>query len=163
MTTTTREAQIVADPDIPVITITREFDAPPARVFKAWQDPELVKLWMGPRSVDMDITTWDCRTGGSYRYAASRDGEEIASFYGSFHESRPGERLVQTFTWEGMPDGVCLETMTFEELEGGRCRIVSTSVVDSMEAQAGMMASGMEVGINEGYAKLDALLARGLE
>ena len=51
--------------------------------------------------------------------------------------------------------------MTFEPLEGGRCRIVSTSVVDSMEAQAAMMASGMEVGINEGYEKLDELLAAG--
>ena len=161
MTTTTREARIVADPDIPVITITREFDAPPARVFKAWQDPELVKLWMGPRSVEMDIATWDCRTGGSYRYAAWREGEEIARFYGSFHESRPGERLVQTFTYEGFPDGVCLETMTFEPLEGGRCRIVATSVVDSMEGQRAMLASGMEVGINEGYAVLDEMLADG--
>jgi uncharacterized protein YndB with AHSA1/START domain len=160
-TTKNREAQIVADPDIPVITITREFDAPPDRVYRAWQDPELVKLWMGPRSVDMQIDTWDCRTGGSYRYAAWREGEEIARFYGSFHEARPGERLVQTFTYEGFPDGVCLETMTFEPLEGGRCRIVSTSVVDSMEAQAGMMASGMEVGINEGYEKLDELLEAG--
>jgi uncharacterized protein YndB with AHSA1/START domain len=158
---TTREAQIVADPDIPVITITREFDAPPERVFRAWEDPELVKLWMGPRSVEMDIATWDCRTGGSYRYAAWREGEEIARFYGSFHESRPGERLVQTFTFEGFPDGVCLETMTFEPLEGGRCRIVATSVVDSMEGQRAMMASGMEVGVNEGYEKLDELLADG--
>jgi uncharacterized protein YndB with AHSA1/START domain len=109
----------------------------------------------------MDVQTWDCRTGGSYRYAARRDGEEIASFFGSFHESRPGERLVQTWTWEGLPDAVCLETMTFEALEGGRCRIVATTVLDSMEAQAGMLASGMEVGINEGYEKLDELLAAG--
>ncbi len=159
--TSNREATIVPDPNVPTITITREFDAPPERVYRAWAEPDLVKQWMGPRSVDMNIEEWDCRTGGSYRYAAARDGEEVARFYGSFHEARPGERLVQTFSWEGMPDAVSLETMTFEPLEGGRCRIVSTSVVDSMEAQAAMMASGMEVGINEGYEKLDELLARG--
>ena len=159
--TTSREAQIVADPDIPVITITREFDAPADRVFRAWEDPELVRLWMGPRSIDMDITTWDCRTGGSYRYAAHRDGEEIARFYGSFHESRPGERLVQTFTYEGSPDGVCLETMTFEPLEGGRCRITGVSVVESLEIRDQILASGMDVGVNEGFEKLDELLARG--
>jgi uncharacterized protein YndB with AHSA1/START domain len=159
--TTKREARIVADPNIPTITITREFDAPPERVYRAWAEPDLVRQWMGPRSVDMNIEEWDCRTGGSYRYAAVQDGEEVARFYGSFHEARPGERLVQTFTWEGMPDGVSLETMTFEPLEGGRCRIVSVAVVDSMEAQAGMMASGMEVGINEGYESLDEMLARG--
>jgi uncharacterized protein YndB with AHSA1/START domain len=159
--TSNREATIVPDPDVPKITITREFDAPPERVYRAWAEPDLVRQWMGPRSVDMNIEEWDCRTGGSYRYSAGHDGDEIARFYGSFHEARPGERLVQTFTWEGMPDGVSLETMTFEALEGGRCRIVSVSVVDSMEAQAGMMASGMEVGINEGYQKLDELLAAG--
>ena len=159
--TSNREATIVPDPDVPKITITREFDAPPERVYRAWAEPDLVRQWMGPRSVDMNIEEWDCRTGGSYRYAAGHNGEEVARFYGSFHEARPGERLVQTFTWEGMPDGVSLETMTFEPLEGGRCRIVSVSVVDSMEAQAGMMASGMEVGINEGYEKLDELLAAG--
>jgi uncharacterized protein YndB with AHSA1/START domain len=160
-TGTSREAVITADSNIPTITITREFDASPERVYRAWAEPDLVRQWMGPRSVDMEIEQWDCRTGGSYRYAASQEGEEIARFYGSFHEARPGERLVQTFTWEGMPDGVSLETMTFERLEGDRCRIVSVSVVDSMEAQAAMMASGMEVGINEGYEKLDELLTSG--
>ncbi len=68
---------------------------------------------------------------------------------------------MQTWTWEGLPDTVCLETMTFESLEDGRSRIVSVTVLDSMEAQAGMMASGMETGIDEGYEKLDELLASG--
>lgn len=161
-TETKREAEIVADPEIPKVTITREFNAPPERVYRAWAEPDLVRQWMGPRSIDMDIDTWDCRTGGSYRYTATRDGEELAKFYGSFHEARPGERLVQTFTYDGMPDAVSLETLTFEPLEGGRCRIVGVSVVDSMQAQAAMMASGMEVGINEGYEKLDELLAEGV-
>lgn len=159
MTTMNKEAEIIADPDIPTITITREFDATPDRVFRAWADPELVAQWMGPRSVDIKIDTWDCRTGGSYRYSAIRDGEVIAGFYGSFHEARPGERLVQTFTYDEFPDGVSLETMTFEAVDGGRCRIVSLSVVDSMEAQAAIMSSGMEIGINEGYEKLDEILA----
>ena len=156
-----KEAEIVADPDVPKVTITREFDAPPERVYRAWAEPDLVRQWMGPRSIDMDIETWDCRTGGAYRYTATRDGEEVARFYGSFHEARPGERMVQTFTYDGMPDAVSLETLTFEPLEGGRCRTVIVSVVDSMRAQAAMMASGMEVGINEGYEKLDELLAEG--
>ncbi len=156
-----KEAEIVADPDVPKVTITREFDSPPERVYRAWAEPDLVRQWMGPRSIDMDIETWDCRTGGAYRYTATRDGEEVARFYGSFHEARPGERLVQTFTYDGMPDAVSLETMTFEPLEGGRCRIVAVSVVESMQAQAAMMASGMEVGINEGYEKLDELLVGG--
>ena len=72
---------------------------------------------------------------------------------------RPSERIVQTFTWEGAPDGVSLETMTFVDLGDGRTRIDSLSVVDSIEIRDAIMSSGMEVGVNEGYDKLDELLA----
>lgn len=157
--TTTHETRIEADPALPTIRITRDFDAPPDRVFRAWVDPELVVRWLGPDETTMRLDTWDARTGGSYRYAALRDGEEIARFYGSFHEVRPGERLVQTFTWEGFPDGVSLDTMTFEDLGDGRTRVVALSVVDTMEGRDAIIVSGMETGVVEGYAKLDALLA----
>ncbi|MGD9961694.1 SRPBCC family protein [Nocardioides sp.] len=159
MTTTKHETEITAPPDLPTITIVREFDAPRERVFRAYTDPELVARWLGPRDTTMRIDEWESVTGGHYRYAAERNGEVIASFYGSFHEVRPHERLVQTFTFDGYPDGVSLETMTFEELDGGRCRLVGLSVVDSMEVRDLIMSSGMDVGVNEGYQKLDELLA----
>jgi uncharacterized protein YndB with AHSA1/START domain len=157
---TIHETQIEADPNVPTIRITRDFDAPPDRVFRAWVDPELLVQWLGPKSSDIRIDTWDPRTGGNYRYASVQDGEEVAAFYGSFHEVRPSERLVQTFTWEGMPDGVSLETMTFEDLGDGRTRTVGLSVVENFESRDGILASGMEVGVYEGYEKLDALLAQ---
>ena len=159
--TATRETTIEADPNVPTIRIIRDFDAPRDRVFRAWVDPELVARWLGPKSSEMRIDQWNAHTGGNYRYAAVQDGEEVAAFYGSFHEVRPSERLVQTFTWEGMPDGVSLETMTFEDLGDGRTRTVGLSVVDSFEGRDAIMASGMDVGVNEGYEKLDALLAQG--
>ena len=159
--TATRETTIEADPNLPTIRIIRDFDAPPDRVFKAWVDPELIVQWLGPKSSEIRIDTWDARTGGSYRYASVQDGEEVAAFFGSFHEVRPSERLVQTFTWEGMPDGVSLETMTFEDLGNGRTRVVGVSVVDSLESRDAIMASGMDVGVNEGYEKLDEILANG--
>ncbi|MCP3802954.1 SRPBCC family protein [Allokutzneria sp. A3M-2-11 16] len=157
-TKTTNETTIEADPDLPTIRITREFDAPVEKVFRAYTERDLFIKWIGPDSIDSKIHTWDMRTGGNYRYTSSRDGEEIAAFYGSFHEVRANERLVQTFTYEGFPDGVCLETMTFEDLGNGRSRVVGLSVIDSMEARDGMIASGMETGVVEGYNKLDALL-----
>jgi uncharacterized protein YndB with AHSA1/START domain len=150
---------IEADPNLPLITIVRDFAAPVDRVFRAWTDPDLVARWMGPASTEMRIDRWDAETGGSYRYIATQDGAEVAAFYGSFHEVRPSERLVWTFTWEGMPDGVSLETMTFTDLGDGRTRVTSVSVVDSLEGRDAIMSSGMEVGVYEGYAKLDALLA----
>ncbi|HVF05298.1 MAG TPA: SRPBCC family protein [Frankiaceae bacterium] len=160
MTTTTarHETEIVADPHVPLIRITREFDAPPEKVFRAHTDPELVVQWLGPRGLEMRVEHFDCRTGGSYRYVHSRDGEEYA-FFGSFHEVRPAETIVQTFTFEGMPDGVALERMTLEALPDGRTRLVGTSLCDSFEGRDAFLASGMEVGVRESYERLDELLA----
>jgi len=155
----THETTIEADPNLPTIRIIRDFDAPPDRVFRAWVDPEMVVQWLGPKSSEIRIDQWNARTGGNFRYASVQDGEEVAAFYGSFHEVRPSERLVQTFTWEGMHDGVALETMTFEDLGDGRTRTIGLSLVENLEARDGIMASGMEVGVYEGYAKLEALLA----
>jgi uncharacterized protein YndB with AHSA1/START domain len=160
MTATTKhETEIYADPALPTIRIVREFDAPRDRVFRAWTDPELVTQWMGPRSVTMHIEHWDARTGGSWRYRAGDESGPDMGFWGCFHEVRPDERLVQTFSFEGAPDGVSLETMTFEELPDGRTRTTALSVVESLEIRDAILASGMEVGVVEGFEKLDELLA----
>jgi uncharacterized protein YndB with AHSA1/START domain len=160
MTATIHETEIVADEKVPTIRIVREFDAPRERVWRAMTDPELVTQWMGPRSVSIRITHWDCRRGGSWAYVAGRDGEEFTSFYGSFHEVRPPERAVQTFTWEGAPDGVSLETLTLEELPGGRTRATTVGVVESFEIRDSILSSGMDTGVIEGYQQLDEILAR---
>ena len=157
--TTTNQTRIEADPDLPVIRIIREFDAPPERVFRAWTDPELFVQWIGPRSIDTTIEKWDARTGGEWRYTGTRE-DFAMGFWGSFHEVRPAERLVQTFSFDGAPDSVSLETATFEPREGGRCRITGVSVVESLEIRDQILASGMDVGVNEGFEKLDELLAR---
>jgi uncharacterized protein YndB with AHSA1/START domain len=155
----THETEIVSDPDVPLVRITREFDAPPAKVFRAHTDPELVTRWLGPRGMEMRIEHFDCRTGGSYRYVHTSDDGEEFGFRGSFHEVRPAELIVQTFTYEGMPDGVALERMVFTDLGDGRTRLESTSLVDSFEGRDAFVASGMDVGVREGYERLDALLA----
>ena len=161
MTSTTRhETQIVSDPDVPMVRITREFDAPVEKVYRAHTDPELVAQWMGPRSTQNRIEQWDCRTGGSWRYVSIHEGQEYG-FYGSFHEVRSDELIVQTFTFEGVPDGVALEKLVFEDLGDGRTRLTATSLVDSFEGRDAFVASGMEVGVNEGYERLDEILARG--
>jgi uncharacterized protein YndB with AHSA1/START domain len=157
-TSDARETEITVDPDVPLVRITREFDAPPEKVFRAHTDPDLIVQWLGPRRHEMRIDHFDCRTGGSYRYVHASDGNEYG-FHGSFHEVRPSELIVQTFTFEGMPDGVALERMVFEDLGDGRTRLRSTSLVDSFEDRDAFVASGMEGGVREGYERLDELLA----
>ena len=157
--TTTTETTITADPRVPMIRMTRDFVATPAQLLRAHTDPELFARWVGPDSLSTRVLAWDARSGGEWRYTASRDGEEFG-FRGCFH-TVDNEHIVQTFTFEGMPDQVALETMTFEDLGDGRTRLHATSLCDSFEARDGWLSSGMEVGVNEGYAKLQALIADG--
>ena len=159
--TTTNETRIEADPTLPTIRIVREFDAPKDRVFRAWTDPELVARWLGPKSTTMRIDSWDAHTGGSYRYAACRTARRSRRSTVRSTRYVLSERLVQTFTWEGAPDGVSLETMTFEDIGDGRTRVTGLSVVDTIETRDMVMSSGMDSGVIEGYEKLDALLAEG--
>jgi len=156
--TRTHETEIIVDADVPLVRIIREFDAPPEKVYRAHADPELVVQWLGPRDLTMTVDHFDCRSGGSYRYVHTRDGEEYG-FNGCFHEVRPGELIVQTFAFEGFPDSVALEKVVFEDAGDGRTRLVATSLVDSFESRDAFVASGMESGIKEGYEKLDELLA----
>jgi uncharacterized protein YndB with AHSA1/START domain len=156
---TITEARIEADPTVPVIRMTRDFRATPAQLLRAHTDPELYARWVGPDSVGTRIDYWDARTGGSWRFVNTRGDDEFG-FHGCFHEIRE-DRIVQTFTWEGDPDGVSLGTLRFEDLGDGRTRLHSQSLVDSFEARDAWLRSGMETGITEGYAKLDRLLADG--
>jgi uncharacterized protein YndB with AHSA1/START domain len=145
--------------DLPLVRITREFDAPPEKVFRAHVDPELVVQWLGPRRLEMRIDRWDAATGGAYRYLhVDADGTEFG-FHGSFHEVGP-DRIVQTFTYEGFAESVALETLRLIDLGDGRTRLEATSLVDSFEARDAFVASGMEGGLREGYQRLDELLAR---
>ncbi len=150
------QAVIEADKDVPLIRITRDFHATPAQLLKAHTDPAVFARWVGPDGMDTRILEWDARDGGSWRYVASRDGQEFG-FRGCFHTVRE-DRIVQTFTFEGMPDDVSLETLWFEDLGDGRTRLHAQSLVDSFEGRDAWLASGMEAGVDQGYAKLDELV-----
>ncbi len=152
-------AVIEADQNVPIIRIIRDFTATPEQLFRAHTDPALFVRWVGPNGLRTRIEYWDARTGGSWRYVAEHDGNEFG-FHGSFHEVRT-DRIVQTFTFDGEPDGVALETLWFEALGDGRTRLHAQSLVDSFDSRDAWLRSGMESGVNEGYAKLDILLSAG--
>lgn len=156
---TTNPVTINAEAGTPFIEVIREFEASPARVFRAHTDPDLVVKWLGPRGYQMDLTEYDARSGGAYRYVHSdSDGNEYA-FHGVFHTVVENERITQTFEFEGWPGQVSLETLTLEDLGDGRTRLRSWSTYPSVEARDGMVSSGMETGLTQGYEQMDELLA----
>jgi uncharacterized protein YndB with AHSA1/START domain len=155
----TNPLTVTAPEGVPFIDFEREFDASVAAVFRAHAEPDLLTQWLGPRGYEMKIEHYDFRTGGGYRYIhTGADGEEYA-FNGVFHTVRPDEFAIQTFEFEGMPDIVAIESITFEDLGNGRSRIRGHSVYPSVESRDGMVASNMEHGMTEGYERLDELVA----
>ena len=159
--TTTRYDQAAIEPDrtVPMIHIWRDFAGTPEQLFRAHTDRDLFARWIGPEHMGAEILEWDATDNGKWRYAAG-EGEQRQYFRGSFHTVRP-DKIVQTFTWEGMPDGVALETVTFEDLGDGRTRLHATSLCDSFEDRDAWLRSGMEVGVNDGYAAIDRMLVDG--
>jgi uncharacterized protein YndB with AHSA1/START domain len=144
------------------VRIERLFDAPRELVWEAYTDPELLSEWLGPRRLTMTVQEMDVRSGGSYRYTHqdedSKDGPFV--FFGEFREVDPPRLLVQTFQFERNDFPPSLDRVEFEEVEPERTRIVVTASFNSIAARDAMLQSGMERGVNEGYEKLDELLAR---
>jgi uncharacterized protein YndB with AHSA1/START domain len=141
----------------PFVDMEREFDAPAALVHRAHLEPELVKQWLGPRQYEMTLEAWDARPGGAYRYIHSSDAGAFA-FHGVFH-STDMANMVQTFEFEGYPGHVSLDAATIEDIGGGRSRVRVHSVFQSVADRDGMIENGMGDGVEDGYNRLDELIA----
>jgi uncharacterized protein YndB with AHSA1/START domain len=150
-------AEIIAEPGSHQIVLTREFDAPRDLVYRAYTDPELLARWLGPRLYTMIVDRYEVRDGGVWRFIhRDAEGNEFG-FHGVFHGTPSPDNLVRTFEYEGFPGHVSLEAATFVEL-GGRTRVHVNSVFQSVEDRDGMIESGMESGVREGWQRLDELL-----
>ena len=149
--------EITAPAGTPFIDITREVAAPPALVYRAYVEPDLLKQWLGPAKYEMDVERWDVHEGGGWRYVHRDDAGNAYGFHGVFHSVTP-ETMVQTFEFDGAPGHVSLERVDFEDLGNGRTMIRNHSAYQSVEARDAMVESGMAEGVTEGYERLDALL-----
>jgi uncharacterized protein YndB with AHSA1/START domain len=149
---------IIAEPGTQQIEIVREFAAPAALVFRAFTDPDLLPRWLGPRRMTMEIDRFEARDGGSWRYIHRDDAGNEYGFRGVFHGTPAVDGIIQTFEFEGWPGHVALESMTFEEHDG-KTVIRQNSVYQSVADRDAMVESGMEAGLNDGFERLDELLA----
>ena len=151
---------ITAEPGRQELFITREFDAPRELVFRAYTEPEIYAQWLGPNGLTTTFEVFEPVSGGKYRFIQKdQDGNEF-SFHGVTHEVLAPERIIGTFEFDGLPETghVVLETTRFEAIAGDRTRITSQSVFQSVADRDGMVQSGMEHGVVEGYERLDEIL-----
>jgi uncharacterized protein YndB with AHSA1/START domain len=153
------KTQIVAEPGVPQIVITREFDAPRELLFRAHIEAELLVQWLGPRALTLTVDRLEARDGGRWRYIhQDAEGTEYA-FHGVYHGTPSLDGIVQTFEFEGTPGHVSLQTLTFED-QGSKTLLRQNAVFQSVEDRDGMLQSGMEDGVNDSMERLQELLAR---
>jgi uncharacterized protein YndB with AHSA1/START domain len=149
---------VTAEPGVPQVIVTREFDAPPDLVLRAFTEPELLVQWLGPRKYVMTIDRFEPRDGGSYRYTHRDDAGNEFGFRGVFHGSPSPAGWVQTFEFEGYPGHVSMDTLTLEARDG-RTLVRTNSLFQSVADRDGMLEAGMTDGMEEGYDRLEELLA----
>lgn len=144
------------------IVVTRRFAAPPAAVFRAHVEPDLIRRWMlGPEGWSMPVCISDARPGGAMRFEWS-DGKGV-SFYatGEYLEVTPHSRIVHVermFLPDPTPDNHV--TTTFEAVGTGTLLVMRMSLPNA-EARAAVLASGMEHGMEDSYARLEQVIAAG--
>jgi uncharacterized protein YndB with AHSA1/START domain len=143
----------------PTVVITRTLKAQRALVWKMVSEPEHLIRWWGPHGYDNTIKQFDFRVGGKWKIESRpRDGR-VFTFIGEYLEIVPPERLVQTFGVEGMFDGkYSVDRLTLTEVDGQTIYSV-TSRFDTVAERDGMLASGMEHGVRQGFERLDTMLA----
>ena len=142
------------------IMITREFDALKDLVYKAWTTPELVKRWWNAKRGEVTLCEIDLRVGGKWRYVMIADNGAEVGFHGEFREIVPGERIVSTEVYEGLPEGVSEEegrtvnTVTFTE-ENGRTTLTILVQAANKVSRDAIIDSGMEAGLQDALDLLE--------
>jgi uncharacterized protein YndB with AHSA1/START domain len=164
MAVTGSQTATVTLPTDEQILITREFDAPKHLVWQAFTTPELVKRWWNAKRGEMTVAEIDLQVGGKWRYVmVTDDGFEVA-FHGEYREIVPGERIVSTETYEGVPEGVSEEdattinTASFEET-GGRTTLTILVQARNKESRDAIVESGMEAGLQDALDLLEEVAA----
>lgn len=101
----------------------------------------------------------DVRVGGEWRFVSQKDGNEFA-FHGVYKEIKEPEFITWTFNFEPMPGHELIETITFEEIEGGKTKIKTMSQFNTLSDLEGMVSFGMEAGAAETWDRLNELVKK---
>ena len=139
------------------IVFTRVVDAPRVIVFDAFTVPKHVSQWLlGPEGWTMPVCEIDLRPGGGWRYVYRKANGKEMTLHGSYREVSPPERLVSTESW-GPEWPETVNTMILTE-SAGQTTISITMSYPSKEARDAALETGATSGIDQSFAKLDALL-----
>lgn len=99
----------------PSLALKRRINAPPAKVYAAWTDPQKIARWFGPDAGGVLHAETDVRAGGRFRVIfRTEDGEEH-NVSGVYREVVKNEKLVFTWMWITMPERESLVTVALKK------------------------------------------------
>lgn len=140
------------------IIVTRRFAASPEAVYRAHTDPAIVQKWLlGPEGWTMPVCISDSRPGGNFRYEWANGKGQGFHITGEFIALEPHRRIVHVermFLPGPTPDNH-VET-TFQRDGEGTLMTVRMTLPDA-QTRAGMLATGMEHGMEASYARLEQM------
>ncbi len=154
----------VSTPTDTTIVLTRTFNAPRRLVWEAMFTPDRMRRWtLLPPGLTMTVCECEARVGGALRLVSkSEEADPAMTLQGVFTEVVLHERAVHTETMalgSGQVIGSLVETHEFAE-KGGVTTMRITQAYPSKDARDGVIASGMDQGLEACYEQLDALLAQ---
>jgi uncharacterized protein YndB with AHSA1/START domain len=131
------------------LSITRLIDAPRAKVYRCWSEPELLKRWFAPAPYTTPVAELDLRPGGGNTIVMrSPEGQDMPN-RGQYLEVVPNERIVFTdaYTGDWQPGAKPFMTviLSFED-EGGKTRYTARVRHWSAEDKAAHEKMGFETG-----------------
>lgn len=136
----------------------RVLDAPMERVWQAFTDPAQIPKWWGPGYLKTVVDKMDFRVGGEWRFVQTEPDGKEHGFHGVYKEIEPRKKISDTFEYEPIPGHVLLETATFEALPDGKTKFTTTAHYDNLDDLEGMVGMGMESGQRESMDRLAALV-----
>jgi len=140
------------------IVVRRRFRHPPERIFRAHTDPGIIPLWMtGPDDYAMPHCACDARPGGSFRFEWT-NGTHGFHATGEFIEVTPHTRIIHVermFLPDRTPDNH-VTTLFAPDGAGGTLMTMTMTVPDAA-TRAAMIATGMTDGMEQSYARIDAM------
>lgn len=151
--------QILAEPGVPQVVISREFAARAELLLRAHTEARLLEQWLGPRRLPLSVDCLDPRHGGCWRFTHHDTEGHAFSFHGVYHGAPSIAGIVQTWELEAAPGHVSLNTVTFEQ-HGAGTLLRQNTVFQSVEDRDFYVDSGMDEGVQESMDRLDALVTR---
>jgi uncharacterized protein YndB with AHSA1/START domain len=104
---------------LPSLTLVRRIKAPPARVWAAITQPDLMLQWWGPDAGPTLSVVADVRPGGRFSVVFRLLNGEEHNPTGIYQQVVPEKLLVFTWDLPGAPEPQSLVTFRLEPFDGG--------------------------------------------